>query len=349
MATLRRRWEPAWGFYVLGVAFVGIGVWHLLSEGEQVGTVLESLIVLSLALLPFYTGYELTRQDISAAGRQRAVDLTLGLVVVFALLAVAIALIWSLEGTPPDDAAFMVRFAGALGAGIGSQAALASVRSDEEYERAQQLNSLLKVTQRVLRHNLRNELAIALGHLDNLEREQGASDDIDAARRHLEKLLANSEQARRIVDVWETDDEMTVDVRALVTERCDRVRDRHPGADITVRVADDCRAAVHPAFGDAFEELVTNAVKHNPTDVAVTVAAVRSRRSVFLEVADTGVGLARGDREAVFLSEETPLSHGRGLGLVFAYWTVTESGGELSFAERDDGGTVVRVRLDAAG
>lgn len=343
----RIRWNPVWGFHALSVAFAVIGGWHLLTGGPGLGTVLETFIIVALATVPFYTGVEIGRDD-PRTSATRALDLTLVTVVALSLLAVAVAVIWTLDGATPTDASFMVRFAGALGAAFGSRGGLTTVRSERAYERVTELNRLLKMNQRVLRHDLRNELAVVVGHLDNVAARLGDDGDVDRIREHVAELLASSEHARRIVDVWEIDDRTELDLAQVVTRARDRVAERHPDADITLHLPAAYRVRGHPALDEAIEELLANAIEHNPSDVSVSVAAVRDGEAVFLEVADTGVGINHKDREAVFLAEETPLSHARGLGLLFVHWVVVGSDGELVIDEVDGGGTAVRLRLPAA-
>lgn len=347
--TPRLWWNPAWGFHALAAAFVAVGGWHLLTGGTGLGTVLETFMIVAVASVPFYTGIELRRDEPSVSAG-RALDLTLVTVVALSLLAVAIAAIWATEEATSGDISFMVWFAGALGAAFGSRGGLATVRSEQAYERATELNRLLKMNQRVLRHDLRNDLAVVVGHLDNVESRLGEDDDvdIDRIREHVIELLDSSERARRIVDVWEVDDRSEFDLAPLARRGRDRVLEQYPDADISLYVPEGCRVRAHLALDEAVEELLTNAVEHNPPDVSVSVTAVRHGDEVFLEVADTGVGLRRNDREAIFLTEETPLSHARGLGLLFVYWVVAGSDGELVIDDVDGGGTAARIRLSAA-
>lgn len=347
------RLPPIWGFYALAVAFVAMGGWHLFTKGRGFGTVLEAFMIVALATVPLYTGLEI-RRDGLLADSNRVLDLTVVTAVSLSLLAVAISFIWTIEGGGADKASFMVWFAGSLGAAFGSRVALATVRSKQAYDRATELNRLLKMNQRVLRHDLRNELAVVVGHLDNIASRLGddadadADVDVDRIREHVAELLDSSECARRIVDVWEIDDQAEFDLATLAREERDRLAADHPNAEVTVAVPEGCRVRAHIAFDEALAELLANAVEHNPSDVSVSVGAVRRDDKVVLEVTDTGVGLRRNDREAVFLTEETPLSHARGLGLLFVYWVVAGSDGELTMNDAEGGGTAVQIRLPAA-
>jgi K+-sensing histidine kinase KdpD len=69
---------------------------------------------------------------------------------------------------------------------------------------------------------------------------------------------------------------------------------------------------------------------------------------VCLDIADNGPGIPETEREVLTRGTETQLVHGSGIGLWIIHWVVTRYGGELSFEEREDGGSVVRLSLPAA-
>jgi signal transduction histidine kinase len=338
-----------WWFY----AFAAVGVLGAVAHGVLVGwsvaVGLESLIILALALTLVYSGLDARDRGLSAPGIARAAGLTVLTGASFSLLAVAIALVWRLEGHPVVDVEFMVVFAMWLGLAIGAQASLYAVASSEERARLADLVKLLTMNQRILRHNLRNELAVVDGHLQNIERQVGTDDrDVEVARRHLDELLATSERARRILDIWESDKRRDLDVVDVVADAVERVRERYPDANVELATSEDATVSAHPALGDAVYELLANAVEHNDVDVRVS-ATVRNPpgSDVFVEVADTGPGVPENERRVLDQPVETTLSHASGLGLWFVYWTVRESGGRVEFDD-DASGTPVRIRLSDA-
>ena len=105
------------------------------------------------------------------------------------------------------------------------------------------------------------------------------------------------------------------------------------------------------SLGIALEQLVTNAVEHNDTDkptVWVTLSDGDRPGWVSIEIADDGPGIPEHERSVLTAGEETKLRHGSGLGLWVVHWVVTRYGGELSFEERPEGGSLVRIDLPAA-
>ncbi|SEW29898.1 sensor histidine kinase [Halobacterium jilantaiense] len=352
MGARARGSSPAihWWFYAYAVLGVVAGVAYGFLAGWTLSTALEVLIVLSLASTLVYSGVDARDRPLSARGLARAVGLTTATGASFALLAVAIAAIWLLEGHPVVDAEFMVVFGMWLGLAVGAQASLYVAASEEKRTRLADLVKLLTMNQRVLRHNLRNQLSVVDGHLQNLERDAGTDDhDIEVARHHLEKLLETSESARRILNIWESDERRALDAAAVVAAAAERAQDDYPDADIGLGASEDATVSAHPALEDAVYELLSNAVEHNDDDVSVS-ASVRNPpgREVVIEVADTGPGVPASERQVFDQPEETSLSHASGLGLWFVYWTVRESGGRVAFD--DTSGGQVSVRLpDADG
>lgn len=339
-----------WGFY--GYAAVGclLAAVHFAVEDGGLGTALEAGIILALSLTLVYSGWDAERTDVSPEGTVRALAWTGVIGVTFSLLAVAVALIWGLEGHPVVDTAFMVVFALTLGLAVGAPTSVYAVASEEKRRRLADLVKLLTLNQRVLRHNLRNELSIVDGHLENLGDRVGEDDaDVAVARRHVDELLATSERARRILDLWDSDDCREQSVRDVLASAVERARERYPGADIEVDASTDATVSAHPALVDAFYETLANAVEHNDPDVRVTATVATDGGDAVVDVSDTGRGITASERAIFDQPGETKLSHASGLGLWLVYWTVRESGGSVSFRENQPTGTTVRVRLPRAG
>lgn len=104
-------------------------------------------------------------------------------------------------------------------------------------------------------------------------------------------------------------------------------------------------------LGQAFTNIVKNAVEaiESKGEEGGTVCmTVREDSGVtVVEVADTGVGLPP-DRDRIVEPYMTTRARGTGLGLAIVKKIVEEHHGTMTFADRDGGGTVVRMTFDAA-
>jgi len=346
----RWRVRPEVGFYALGAVgiLLGVGLWF--AESGPVVAGMKAAIVLVLSTTLLYTGYDLRTRPISEEGGWRAVALTAATIGVFLLLAVSVEIVWRLEADHHSDVDFMLLFAGSLGGAVGAQIGLYEVQSREKLAQNRALTKLLQVNQRVLRHNLRNELTVALGHLENVETRVGTGDpDVQQVREHLREVLDISDRARRIVGIWETDTCATFDLRELVAERIRALHREYPGTSVSATIPAGVSVQAHVGLPRAIDEVLENAVAHNDPTVEIEVTTTRPRAGmVALEIADTGQGLDPLERRALFQQSETQLSHGRGLGLWLVYWIVAKSDGTLSFQENEPSGTVVELRLPVA-
>jgi signal transduction histidine kinase len=93
--------------------------------------------------------------------------------------------------------------------------------------------------------------------------------------------------------------------------------------------------------------LIQNAIRHTPADGSVTVRAERAGDWVEIEVADTGAGIPREDRERVFDpfvrgEDDGERATGAGLGLVISRAIVEAHGGRIWLADSEVG---TRVRF----
>jgi PAS domain S-box-containing protein len=228
----------------------------------------------------------------------------------------------------------------------------------------------LDVLNRLLRHNLRNDLNVVRGSAELLRPAVPDAEHrrIDQITSTVDGLVATSDKIGRIADTLDDDRRGAVDLEATVEGVASEVWECHPAAEIGVEVnaADDRRpviAEAGPSLWTAVEELLTNAAEHGATagddsgstaggpdaggTVTVCITDAPAEDRVRFDVSGDGPGIDEQDIGAITSGEETPLRHTSGVGLWLVKWIIRGYGETLSFAVDD--GTTVTVWLPRTG
>lgn len=222
---------------------------------------------------------------------------------------------------------------------------------DTEYRKTKRLNRHLQVVNRVMRHNVRNELTVALGGLESIDADCETSDDwLGRSRRALERLHDHTEKLLKIESLEETAQRRTTVDLVTYVEGFFQTLDLE-GRDVDIETQFPAEATVHahPLVGTAVLEAIENALVHNShDDLRVTIRIVEAEEHFDVVVVDTGSGIPDAELEALQLDEEQPLKHGQGVGLWLCKWVTEASNGSLSFESNAPQGTVVRFRFPRA-
>ncbi|WP_459193766.1 histidine kinase N-terminal 7TM domain-containing protein [Halosimplex sp. J119] len=211
----------------------------------------------------------------------------------------------------------------------------------------------LDVLNRVLRHNLRNELNVVRGNAELLRRDVDRLDPdverrIDRIEGTVDTVSARSEKIGQVSRALDRDCDGTLDAAARLEELAEVIEGRYQGVTVDIRVPDELTVVGGPSLERAFEELLENAAEHGGDSPTVDVTATRTDgRFATVRVEDDGPGIDRQERVVIEEERETPLEHGSGVGLWLVNWVVHECGGDIEFAETDDGTAVVVTLPDA--
>ncbi|OYR80434.1 redox sensing protein, partial [Halorubrum sp. E3] len=210
-----------------------------------------------------------------------------------------------------------------------------------------QREGLISVINRVLRHNVRNEMSVIRGWAEML------AEDPDAERANkatvisaaATRLLDLTEAAQKIEQNREVSPELEpTDIIPLINRTVTECETRYPNASITVDTPEEAIAETLPRFEVALFELIDNAVKHGGDPESVVVDVSVSERQITCRVSDSGPGLPNTERSILQTGAETPLVHGQGLGLWLSYWIITTLNGEIDVINSDRG-TTIEIQL----
>lgn len=221
----------------------------------------------------------------------------------------------------------------------------------ERQRRIQQL----QVLNRVLRHNIRNELNAVIAHAEHAcERIEGDPDLVDRCLDTIiemsYRLTGLSETARQIQTALEPEHRTVTeqDLASLSRRLVSRAHEEYPDVTVEYEGPEVLDVEATTSLQAGLWELVENACVHNDApEPTVTVAVDRRGDRATVTIADNGPGIPEHERTVIEAGEESPLEHGQGLGLWLAHWTVEVSGGTLSFETNEPRGSVVTVEVAA--
>nr|WP_233739947.1 PAS domain-containing protein [Halovenus carboxidivorans] len=200
----------------------------------------------------------------------------------------------------------------------------------------------LDVLDRLLRHNLRNDLSVIMGYADVIEDrvdDPAALDGVARITDTAEELAELSDRARKSTQLLgtNTDPGETTRIEPLITGLFGDLRAEYDAefeyrADVAVGVP------VAPDQLDlVFRSLIERTLDNNDSEQpAVELRADYDAERTYplrISIRDNGPGVPQIDREVIETGTETPLEHTSGVDLWTARWLATGFGGDISFED----------------
>jgi signal transduction histidine kinase len=364
LPAVTRRVVPAEYHGPIGVAIVcGLGlalfVFHAANlldpaTGSPLLLVLGTLIPMVLSLLLVLGGISLVRTEYGPLSLRVGLWCLVGVALLAGISFVPLQYLQArgveirsvpfLLGTPATGGGVVGFLIGVYDADrIGTERRMATER-----ERAEDLSRRLSVLNRVLRHDIRNDVNVIRGNADRIAKGASSEEPARTIKRKASKLHRVSENAREIESLLDSGKFPTepVNVATLVESKVRDVERGHPRVDIEASIPGAAWASANPMIESAIENIVENAVKHNDSEApTISVVVDMTARTVTVRIADNGPGVPDDEVSVLERGRETDLDHASGLGLWLTNRIVTESGGEVVFEENDPRGSVVTLRL----
>ncbi|MFO8133680.1 MAG: MEDS domain-containing protein [Thermoplasmatota archaeon] len=211
----------------------------------------------------------------------------------------------------------------------------------EVERRLAHLNETLQLTNKIMRHDILNDVQVARSALDLYLDEQ--------KEELLKKIGSRLEQSMSLIKRMQELETLVVAGETLEPYRVrDVVEDVVEGYDVTCSIHGDCTVKADAAFPSVIDNLVENAVIHGEVD-HVEVSMKEQDGRCLVHVADDGTGIPDDVKERVF---EERFSHGgsagSGLGLYIVKKAVERYGGSVAIEDNRPSGTVVVVELETA-
>jgi PAS domain S-box-containing protein len=211
----------------------------------------------------------------------------------------------------------------------------------------------LEVMSRVLRHNLRNDMAVIKGNAETIQAtsEGDIAEMAEIIIEESEHLLTTADKEREITEVLvDEQSPEQINLEAVINAAVAATREQCPEAHITVKGEANRRVRAVKSINRALTELLTNAVNHSDqTEPSIEVIVENRDDAVVVRIADDGPGIPEMERKIITEEAEIDsLYHGTGLGLWLVKVIVEDSGGSLAFDENEPRGSIVTITLPMA-
>lgn len=156
-----------------------------------------------------------------------------------------------------------------------------------------------------------------------------------------------------IVDGFEPGSDPVVEptpLRSHLRDQLDSCRETFPEATFTTDEIPDVAVRANPLLGSVFQNILSNAVRHNDSDdPSVVVTTRRSGDRIQVRIADDGPGVRDERKAAIFGRGKKGLeSPGSGLGLYLVDTIVDHYDGDVWIEDNDPRGAVFVVDLHLA-
>lgn len=213
----------------------------------------------------------------------------------------------------------------------------------------------LEVLNRVLRHDIRNDMNVVLGWLSMLEEvvPDGDREMLDRIQKASQHVVELTDIARNYLEVVAGDEDFDlepVNVSRVLESELESRQFTYPDASFVVDgPLPDVRVEANELLPSVFRNLLNNGVQHNDKEVPTVVVSVDADpATVYIQVADNGPGVPDELKEPVFgKSDIGPDSPGTGMGLYLCREIVEAYNGSIWVEDNDPDGAIFCVELPA--
>lgn len=196
---------------------------------------------------------------------------------------------------------------------------------------------------RMLSHDLRNPLSVAMAELETLEDDVGRTDRTASIAASLERMEAIVADALALVETETPRNARPVGLERLAEDAWSHVET----GGASLRIDGDLTFEADPGLASTLlENLFRNAIDHGPADVAVRVGSLErwpGESTAGFYVEDDGPGIPDGDRDRIFETGYSTSADGTGFGLAIVDRIASVHGWTVDVTESRDGGARFEV------
>ncbi|MFA1610177.1 PAS domain-containing sensor histidine kinase [Halobellus rubicundus] len=213
----------------------------------------------------------------------------------------------------------------------------------------------LEVLNRIVRHDIRNDMSVILGWAELLESHLD-----EEGREHLRRIIRSGEHVVELTEIARDYAEAVVGegevdihpvaLEPILDQEVELRRESYPDAEFVVEDLPDVEVTANDMLASVFRNLLNNAVQHNDSDdPVVEVSGETTDEEAIVRVADNGPGIPEDERDLIFQKGKKSIkSSGAGLGLHLVETLIDGYGGDVAVEDNDPRGSVFVVRLPKA-
>jgi signal transduction histidine kinase len=241
--------------------------------------------------------------------------------------------------------AYVSRDAARLGRDLEASERLLETRNEE-----------LLLVNRIVRHDIRNDMAVAHGWAGELEAhvDEEGEPMLERVYRTTGHTIDLTETLRDFVEALEPGQEAALEpttLRSYLADAIQRCTESYPEATFETGDLPDAPVWANSLLGTVFRNLLNNAVQHSDLDApSVEITATTTDDVVRVRIADDGPGIPDDRKAELFGRGEKGLdSPGSGVGLYLVDTLVGQYGGDVWIEDNEPRGAVFVVELRRAG
>ena len=205
-------------------------------------------------------------------------------------------------------------------------------------EKIRELNDTLRLINRIMRHDILNDLQIANSSLEIYS--EGKS------KTFIEKAMQRINRSIKLIEMMRNFESMVSSGKELKKYSVKKVvEDVIKDYDVKFDIKGDCTIMADEAFRSVIDNIVRNAIEHGGTD-KIDITMKGNNEECEIRIADYGKGIPDEIKKRIF---DERFRHGKtggtGLGLHIVKKTVERYGGNIHVEDNEPRGAVFVIKL----